>query len=134
MRVFLDTAPLIYLFEQREGFVDEVARTLRAFARHEAEFVTSVLTLYELYSHPPSQGDKTGLAELLSQLRELVGADLVVIDEGVCARAARIRTAYRVKSIDALQFGAALQHECEVFYTNDLDLRRVTEIEVRTVT
>jgi predicted nucleic acid-binding protein len=45
-------------------------------------------------------------------------------------RAADLRARYRLLTPDALQIAVALEAGCEAFLTNDLMLKRVTELRV----
>ncbi len=53
-----------------------------------------------------------------------------LIDATVGQQAASIRAAYNLTLPDALQIGAAITANCEVFLTNDDTLQRVTELRV----
>jgi predicted nucleic acid-binding protein len=48
----------------------------------------------------------------------------------VAARAAELRAHYRLRLADALQVALALHAGCEAFLTNDLALRRVSELRI----
>lgn len=54
----------------------------------------------------------------------------VTIDESVSTRAAELRARYNLGLADALQFAVALEAGCDAFLTNDIALKRVTELEV----
>jgi predicted nucleic acid-binding protein len=56
--------------------------------------------------------------------------DIVPIAEPVAARSAVFRVAYNLKLPDALQLAVAWEAGCEAFLTNDLTLRRVTELRI----
>ncbi|MGH7171944.1 MAG: type II toxin-antitoxin system VapC family toxin [Gemmataceae bacterium] len=48
----------------------------------------------------------------------------------VCDRAADLRVKYRFKTPDALHLAAAIEHACDRFLTNDVQLKSCTEITV----
>jgi predicted nucleic acid-binding protein len=59
--------------------------------------------------------------------------DFYVIDEAEGLLASQIRARYNLSLPDSLQIAAAIAAQCDAFLTNDLDLRRVTELRVITV-
>jgi predicted nucleic acid-binding protein len=56
--------------------------------------------------------------------------DVVPITGSVAVLAAAFRANYGLKLPDALQIAVAREAGCEAFLTNDLALRRVTELRV----
>ena len=55
----------------------------------------------------------------------------VFISEQIAERAAKIRAKYTdIKLADALQIAASLDCNCDVFLTNDKQLKQITEVDV----
>ena len=53
------------------------------------------------------------------------------ITEQVAEKAAFVRAKYQsIKLADALQIAASLECNCDVFFTNDKQLKQITEIKV----
>lgn len=53
------------------------------------------------------------------------------ISAGVAGGAAFVRAKYQsIKLADALQIAASLECNCDVFFTNDKQLKQITEIKV----
>lgn len=79
----------------------------------------------------PLQLGEGGIADeyetLVANFPNLVIVDL---DRTTMRRAAGLRARYRLRAIDALQIASCQQHGATAFLTNDLVLRRVTEIDV----
>lgn len=54
-----------------------------------------------------------------------------VIDWDVADLAARMRSQYpSLRAFDALQIASALTLDCDVFFTNDRSLKRISELSV----
>ncbi len=67
-------------------------------------------------------------------LLEDTGTDIIDITKPIAKRAAEIRAYYsRFKAMDALQLAAAVMSGCNVFLTNDKQLRQFAEIKVITM-
>jgi len=52
------------------------------------------------------------------------------LDQPIAEHAADLRARYNLQTPDALQIAAALRDGCQAFLTNDLRLKRVTELRV----
>jgi len=52
------------------------------------------------------------------------------IDAETAKRAATARAQYNLRTPDALQVATALEFDCQAFLTNDIPLKRVTELRV----
>lgn len=129
-RLGLDTAPIIYLIERHPRYAPLVAATFRRMLARGLRGVTSTTTLAEVLVQPIKRGD-AALAN--TYYRFLVHSDYLdtlPITESVAARSAALRAAYNLKLPDALQLAVAREAGCEAFLTNDLTLRRVTELRI----
>lgn len=93
------------------------------------EAVTSSVTLDECLVHPYRQGN----AALVQQFRNVITAGVNTHHVGVDAvaeSAAELRARYNLSLTDAFQIAAALAAGCDVFLTNDVRLKHVTELTV----
>ncbi|AFZ04610.1 MULTISPECIES: type II toxin-antitoxin system VapC family toxin [unclassified Calothrix] len=130
-RLFLDTAPVIYFVERNPQFVDFVDPI---FERLEVDItaVASPITLSECLVG----AIRLGLVDLERAFVDVLQQDEVVfveIDAAIAREAARIRVHYNLQLPDALQVAAALTSGCDAFLTNDVALRRVTELRILVV-
>ena len=130
VRLFLDTAPVIYFLEGSAAFQDTADAVMREVSAGSVAAVTSPGSLAECCAWPPRNGD-----HLLTQRY----TDLIVagnntvfepIDEGIAMLAADVRGRYRLRLPDALQIAVAIRSGCDAFLTNDADLKCVTEIPI----
>ncbi|MEH2143853.1 type II toxin-antitoxin system VapC family toxin [Nostoc sp.] len=130
-RLFVDTAPVIYFVERNPQFVDLVEPI---FERLDADItaVTSGITLSECLVG----AIRLGLADLERAFVDVLQQDQVVfveINAEIAREAARMRVRYNLDLPDALQIAAALMASCDAFLTNDVALKRVTELRVLVV-
>ncbi len=73
-----------------------------------------------------------GHTEAVQMFRELLTHRMrfVSIEETVASQAAELRARYNLSLPDARQCAVALNTGCDTFLTNDVNLQRVTELNV----
>jgi predicted nucleic acid-binding protein len=125
-RLFLDTAPVVYFVEQNPEFIDRVEPI---FARLDLDIigVVSAVTLAECLVFPI----KRGLTDLEQAFEDVVNSDLVefiATDREIAKLTAIIRAKYNFQLPDSIQIATAIVSNCDAFLTNDVALRKVTEI------
>ena len=79
----------------------------------------------------PYKLGKSDVAQIFTDL--LVNSQSVLfypIGATIADKAADLRARYNLTLTDAFQLAVAIQSECDAFLTNDLELKRVTEIAV----
>jgi predicted nucleic acid-binding protein len=129
-RLFLDTAPIVYYVEEDARYLSRVDVVFERLDNGGLLAVTSPVTLAECLVVPIRQGQR----ELQQAFTDLIVAgshvDFAVINQPTAQRAADLRARYNVRLPDALQLATAINESCDAFLTNDVDLKRVTEIDV----
>lgn len=135
-RVFIDTAPFIYLIEKNEGnpqYYNKVKKFFDDSYNNEVDFVSSVITAEE-YLVFPYRIQSLEYIDIFENLIKSLEIEMVVIDEKTAKKAAQIRAEYQsFKAMDALQLAAASLTDCNLFLTNDKQLRQFKEIKCITV-
>ena len=92
--------------------------------------VTSPVTLAECLVFPYRQKQATLRQDFFDLIVNGNNTVFVPSDEEVGQQAAELRARYNLTLTDALQLATALCAGCEAFLTNDLALKRVTELRV----
>ena len=126
MRVYLDTAPIIYLVERVEPFA---SITQQRLGQPGVVQVCSDLSRLECRVKPLREGDTALLADY-DDYFVLTVSEIVPLSRKVVDRATDLRARYGFKTPDALQLAAAIEGGCDVFLTNDHRLDRCSEIRV----
>ena len=129
-RIGLDTSIFIYQIEAVSPFVDLAERTLQVVRHGSVSAVTSVLTLPELLVEPLRRGRPDLAARYEALVRAIPNLAVVDVDGRVARRSATLRTAYRLRTVDAVQIASALEHGATAFLTNDRRLRHVDAIAI----
>jgi predicted nucleic acid-binding protein len=124
VRVYLDTAPIIYLVEEVPNYAELVDRRMSVA---EVIQVASDLTRMECRVKPLREGNTTLLHDYDDYSAEVV-AEIVVLSRAVIDRAADIRARYGFRTPDAIHLAAAVIAGCDVFLTNNYRLQRFPDI------
>lgn len=132
MAIFIDTSPYIYLLENDERYGGVVKNFFDGmFANH--NIFTSVITLAEFSVIPYRIGNLNDVS-LLKTFLDITDTHIIQVDEAISLYSAKIRATYQgIKGIDALQLSAAIHYGCDIFFTNDKRLKKISEIRVVTV-
>ncbi len=125
-----DTAPLIYFVERNPKYVDLMREVVRRVDGGQITGYSSMVALTEVLTKPKKVGDTKTESEYRDLLLHSRNFRLILIDSAIVERAADLRARYNLRTPDALQIAAALETGCQVFLTNDIQLKRVTELRV----
>lgn len=129
-KVFVDTNPLIYLVSEQRPYYDGVVRFMTDCINADRELYTSTITDAEFLIKPFSDNDWKQIDRYRFYLNRL-GFLKCFITEQVAEESARLRSKYTgIKLADALQLAACLDCNCNMFFTNDKQLRQITEVNV----
>ncbi len=129
-KIFFDTNPLIYLVAQQEPFYSKVVKFMSDCIADDAEFFTSTITDAEFLIKPFEEKNNEQVKKYKNCLDKLEFVKCF-ISEQIAEKAAKIRANYHdIKLGDALQLAASIDCNCDVFFTNDKQLKQVTEANV----
>ncbi|MDQ1326876.1 MAG: hypothetical protein QG641_156 [Candidatus Poribacteria bacterium] len=128
--IFLDTSPLIYYVEENPSYFLIVKTIFDYIDNGSLIAVTSPVTLAECLVGVY----RSGLFQYKEDFLELIvyGSNVIFmpIDSEQAQQAGELRAKYNLTLTDAFQIATALSAGCEVFLTNDITLKRVTELNV----
>ncbi len=132
-RVFIDTAPFIYYLEQNPYYFEKAKEFFVYCYENDIEMITSTITIEEYFVYPY----KSGKLELINNFQNFVsslGIRVINIDKRIANQAAMIRAEFKdFKSMDALQIATAIESHCDLFITNDKQLRQEKRIKCITL-
>jgi predicted nucleic acid-binding protein len=124
VRLYLDTAPVIYLIEEVPNYAELVDRRVSVA---DVVQVVSDLTRMECRVKPLREGNTALLQDYNDYFAEVV-EEIVLLSRAVIDRATDIRARYGFRTPDAIHLAAAVVSGCDVFLTNDHRLDRFPEI------
>jgi predicted nucleic acid-binding protein len=126
MRLYLDSAPVIYSVEESPTFAPLVDERLRDAG---VLSVASDLTRLECRTLPLRLGQASLLADYDRFFQEVV-SEIVPLSSAVMDLATAVRADYGFKTPDAIHLAAALNTACDAFLTNDARLKRFIEVPI----
>ena len=135
-KVFVDTAPFIYFIEQ-DSNNPQYYEKVKAFFKYgydsDKRFVSSVITMEEYFVFP-YRNKAYSLIDMFNRLVATTDMEIVEINQEIAKKAAQIRAEYKgFKAMDALQLATACLFGCDLFLTNDKQLKQFKEIKCITV-
>lgn len=135
-KVFIDTAPIIYFIEKDNNnpqYHEKVKVFFKDSYNNDKKFVSSVITVEEYFVFP-YRNNAYSLIDMFNRMVATIDMEIVEINQKIAEKAAQIRAEYKgFKAMDALQLAAACLSKCDLFLTNDNQLRQFKEIKCLTV-
>jgi predicted nucleic acid-binding protein len=129
MRIYLDSAPLIYMLERVEPYA---SRILAFLDRTGQEVICGEITRLECRLRPIRDGD-VRILRIYDSYFDLIDDQILPLDRLTIDRATHIRAQYGFRIPDALHIASALSAGCDLFLTNDRQLLRCKEIPMELV-
>lgn len=126
----LDTMIFVYGFEAPSPLATLSHDVLDAVETGTITAVTSDVTIMEMMVRPLQLGRPeiaAGYEDLLTQFPNLTIAPLA---RAAVRQAAELRARFGLQALDALQLAACITSGATAFVTNDLRLRRVTDMDI----
>ncbi|MBI5670383.1 MAG: type II toxin-antitoxin system VapC family toxin [Chloroflexi bacterium] len=129
-QLYIDTAPLIYYVEENPTYVEKMEAVFQFIEDNSLEVISSVITLTEVLQQPIQQSRTDLQQKYLGILLSSNHLALLPVDAATAESAAHLRARYNLRTPDALHVATALKSQCEAFLTNDIGLKRVTELRI----
>lgn len=135
-KVFVDTAPFIYFIEKDSNnpqYYEKVKAFFKYGYDNDKRSVSSVITMEEYFVFP-YRNKAYSLIDMFNRLVATTDMEIVEINQEIAKKAAQIRAEYKgFKAMDALQLATACLSGCDLFLTNDKQLKQFKEIKCITV-
>lgn len=132
-RIFIDTAPIIYYLENSSLYMELIKKFFKECLEENVQFVTSAITIEEYLTFPYISG-KVELIDNFKRFIKYMNMEIVSIDSNIAEQGAVIRGQYKsFKAMDALQIASAIASGCDMFFTNDKQLRQEKELPCMTM-
>ncbi len=129
-KIFLDTAPFIYILEDNAQYSAKLRAAVSRYYAENIALCTSLLTITEYCVIPYRQNEIQKITDFESFIFD-ASINILPLDKQVAKYASWLRATYcSIKAMDALQLATAIQNKCDVFLTNDKQLRQVDKIRV----
>ena len=129
MIAYLDANIVIYVVERHPTWEPKATARISALRAAGDEIAVSDAHRLECLVGPLILGDMATLADY-NAFFSSPAIKVLPLTAGTCERAARLRATYNFKPLDTLHLAAAIEHGCGVFLTNDVPLKKCTDITV----
>ena len=131
-KVSVDGKDFSYSIEKDENnpqYYDKVKKFFSNGYEADKKFVTSVITMEEYFVFP-YRNKLYSFIDMFDRLVETTDMEIVEVNQEIAKKAAQIRAEYKFfKPMDALQLATACITGCDLFLTNDKQLRQFREIK-----
>lgn len=129
--VFIDTAPIIYYIEAHPQYGPLVKDIVIAFQSGILNAFSSVITIVEVLPKPIEAGNEILANKFFEFLMSGKNISMMEITSSIAKSAGNFRGRYPfLRTMDAIQIAASHEAQTDVFITNDVKLKRVSEIKV----
>lgn len=127
-KIFIDTSPIIYLLDEKSPLRPKAEHFFSVALNRQSTLVTSTITCME-YLVFPYRTNNTAAINIFWKFLDDCGVKVHQIDALTAIKAAQIRAEYPYfKTADSLQLAAACVTGCDLFLTNDKQLRQFEEL------
>ena len=131
-KLCLDTAPLIYFLEEESSENTRVRQIFLSLSEQIDQVVLSTITCMEYLVLPYRMKDEKAIQSFWAFIQD-AEVDVRPVDMKIALKAAEIRAEYKFKAMDSLQLATACMSGCDLFLTNDKQLKQFKEISCVTV-
>lgn len=121
--VCIDTAPMIYHLETVAPYFSVTKEIFRTLASTNRKGILSMVSVTEIVTKPFREGQQGFIDNFEKYV--LPQFDLREITYEIAKRAGKLRSQYTLKTPDALVVSTALESGCQLFITNDKNLRKL---------
>lgn len=132
-KVFLDTTPIIYFLDEDINYAEKVKKIFSDILENEKQMITSTITCTEYMIYPYRMRNEEKIGAFLEFLTDC-DIPMCSIDVKIAMKAAQIRAEYKdFKTMDSLQLAVACVKGCDLFLTNDKQLKQFKELKCVTI-
>lgn len=130
-KIFLDTSPIVYYLENNELYYQNMKKFWKEY--EDCDYVTSAVTVTEYLTYPYQQNN-VNMINAFYAFIDGMDIEIKSINKAIAEKAAQIRAEYKFfKTMDALQLATACLSGCDLFLTNDKQLKQFNEVKCITV-
>jgi predicted nucleic acid-binding protein len=127
-RILIDTNLFIYLMEKHPQYFEVARDVFLQIEKGQVYGITSTLVLTEVLTKPLKDNNENLARSYKAAISTFPNLSVKNIDSSVCIIAAELRAKYGFKTPDAIFIATAIEEGAEVFITNDIRLKNVSEV------
>lgn len=128
-RVFLDTAIIIYFFEENRKWMDLVLPIFQLAEEKKIKLASSNITALEVITGYKKQKREEYVEKFWEMLDDF-GIDLLDFQRAHVEKAAQLRADFNLRTPDAIQLSLAINNKIPAFVTNDGKMKKIKELKI----
>ena len=129
-KIYFDTTPLIYFLDDEKPFSDKVVNFILNHQGEDNHLLTSSITDTEYLIFPFRMQNFEKIAAYETFLQDF-NFQIVEPNRSITRKAAEIRAKYKgIKGMDSIHLATSIYFNCDIFLTNDTQLKQVVEVNV----
>lgn len=128
--IYIDTAPFIYFIEGHSRYHETLLEMFELNAEGKVFFQTSTLTLLEVLVQPIKLQKLNLAMDYKKIITTSSNIEIFDINIEISKKAAEIRAEFNFRTPDAIQIATGIINGADFFFTNDLNLKKASGIEI----
>lgn len=129
-KIFVDTAPLIYWFEEHPDYIKKLVRFFDEITEKQIPLMTSMVTYIEVLTYPEKMGNRLLSGKYRNYFTNSDQLTIYPLDVTVADAAIRLRARHALKTPDAIQLATAQVCGCDYVLSNDRNWQGVSGVRV----
>ena len=127
----LDTMCFIYQYANHPTYAPLTNAIIKRLSQDKLYATTSIITVIETLTLPEKANQVELVRNYQKVFEQLPNLSIVAVDYHLALLASKLRSNYpNIRTPDAIQLSAAILNQCDIFVTNDKQLKQVTQIKV----
>lgn len=126
----LDTAPLIYFFENISPYTQIISSLFEEADKKKIRFICSTITVSEIFVKPFKNNQRDIQKMLEKALIKSSEISIVPVTISIALEASKIRADYNIRTPDAIQIATAKKY-ADYLITNDKKLERYPYLKIK---
>lgn len=128
-KAFIDTSPFIYYLNEDGAYAEKMERLFAEMWNQQTILCTSTITVSEYLVMPYRMKNKEK-EDSFFEFIEDAEIDVIRVDTEIAKKAASLRAEHKgLKTADAIQLAAAEITGCDLFLTNDKQLKQFKGVQ-----
>ncbi len=129
-KIYFDTTPIIYFLDDEKPFSDKIATFICNHQNEDDFYLTSTITDAEYLVFPYRTEAEEKVKAYDSFLRDFY-FQIIEPNRAITKIAAKLRAKYKgLKGMDAIHIATCIYYNCDIFLTNDTQLKQVSEANI----
>lgn len=129
-RIFVDTAPIIYFIESNPIYTHIMDDIFSKTAEGSIQIITSTITFIEVLTKPYMMGQMDIVKSYKDFFYNSFNFSVIDISSDIALLTAKIRASFGFKLPDAVQLAVFEYTGCDMFITNDNQLKKYDKNKV----